>query len=86
MSWCEKKYGPQYMTIEALDDGVNVNIRRTGTAQTGTFQVQLNDEAWKDILWEDIGSGKDYNLISAIASDKSSMSKGDKLRFRNIDA
>jgi len=29
-TWCEKKFGP--MTIEALDDGVNVNIRRTGTA------------------------------------------------------
>jgi len=32
VSWCEKKYGPQYMTIEALDDGVNVNIYRYATS------------------------------------------------------
>lgn len=29
-AWCEKKYG--LMTIEALDNGVIVNISRTGTA------------------------------------------------------
>lgn len=44
----------------------------------------MNDNDWTDVSWEDIGSGKNYNLISK-ASGKSSMDAGDKLRFRNID-
>ena len=72
------------MTIEALEDEVNVNIKKTGKVYSGIFQVKLNNDDWKDVSWEDIGNEKDYNLISAISS-KSSMSKGDKLKFRNID-
>ena len=83
VSWCEKKY-PNYMTIECLEDGTNVNIFRSDEAQTGKFQVQLNDNDWTDVSWEDIGSGKEYNLINA-AAGKSSMTAGDKLKFRNID-
>jgi len=81
VSWCKRN---TYMTIEALYDGVNVNINKVGDANTGIFQIQLNNNDWKDVSWEDIGSEKDYNLISAAAS-RSSMLKGDKLRFRNID-
>ena len=80
----EQQQKNDYMTIEALEDGVNVKIKRTKSAQTGNFQIKLNDSDWKDVSWEDIGNDKDYNLISAISS-KSSMSKGDKLQFRNID-
>jgi len=36
------------------------------------------------VSWEDIGNDKEYDLINVV-SDKSSMSKGDKLKFRNID-
>ena len=72
------------MTIEALEDGVNVKIKRTKSAQTGNFQIKLNDSDWKDVSQEDIGNDKEYDLINVV-SDKSSMSKGDKLQFRNID-
>ena len=72
------------MTIEALEDGVNVKIKRTESAQTGNFQIKLNDSDWKDVSWEDIGNNKEYDLINVV-SNKSSMSKGDKLKFRNID-
>jgi len=44
----------------------------------------LNDSDWKDVSWEDIGNDKEYDLINVV-SNKSSMSKGDKLQFRNID-
>ena len=85
VSWCEKKYGP--MTIEAISDGVNVSITyMAADAQTGTFQVQLNDNGWTTVSWEtDIGRIKEFNLVSKAAAGKSSMSKGDKLRFKNID-
>ena len=73
-----------YFCIEALEDGVNVKIKRTKSAQTGNFQIKLNDSDWKDVSWEDIGNDKEYDLINVV-SDKSSMSKGDKLKFRNID-
>ena len=74
-----------YMTIEALEDGVNVKIGRTGVrVYSGIFQVKLNNDDWKDVSWEDIGNNKEYDLINVV-SDKSSMSKGDKLKFRNID-
>ena len=73
-----------YMTIEALEDGVNVKIGRTGVrVYSGIFQVKLNNDDWKDVSWEDIGNSE-YDLINVV-SDKSSMSKGDKLKFRNID-
>ena len=78
----EKKH---LMTIEALEDGVNVKIKRTGgRVYSGIFQVKLNNDDWKDVSWEDIGNNKEYDLINVV-SNKSSMSKGDKLKFRNID-
>ena len=73
-----------YFCIEALEDGVNVKIRRTGGRVSGIFQVKLNNDDWKDVSWEDIGNNKEYDLINVV-SNKSSMSKGDKLKFRNID-
>ena len=73
-----------YFCIEALEDGVNVKIRRNGGRVSGIFQVKLNNDDWKDVSWEDIGNDKEYDLINVV-SDKSSMSKGDKLQFRNID-
>jgi len=36
------------------------------------------------VSWEDIGNDKEYDLINVV-SNKSSMSKSDKLQFRNID-
>ena len=72
------------MTIEALEDEVNVNIKKTGKVYSGIFQVKLNNDDWKDVSWEDIGNDKEYDLINVV-SNKSSMSKGDKLQFRNID-
>ena len=80
----EQQQKNDYMTIEALEDGVNVKIKRTKSAQTGNFQIKLNDSDWKDVSWEDIGNDKEYDLINVV-SNKSSMSKGDKLKFRNID-
>ena len=80
----EQQQKNDYMTIEALEDGVNVKIKRTKSAQTGNFQIKLNDSDWKDVSWEDIGNDKEYDLINVV-SNKSSMSKGDKLQFRNID-
>ena len=76
------------MTIECLEDGTEVNINKLYAPDEGiydgTFQIQLNDGDWTDVSWENIGNNKDYDLINAVAG-KSSMSKGDKLRFRNID-
>ena len=80
----EQQQKNDYMTIEALEDGVNVKIKRTKSTQTGNFQIKLNDSDWKNVSWEDIGNDKEYDLINVV-SDKSSMSKGDKLKFRNID-
>ena len=76
-----------YFCIEALEDNVNVNLKRAKLATSGTFQIKLNDGDWKDVSWglEDIDylSAK-YNLVNA-ASNKISMSKGDKLKFKNIN-
>ena len=85
VSWCQKMYGPQYMTIEALNDGVNVNILQVAMSQSGQFQVQLNDSDWATVSWEDdVGVEEMFNLVSKADASKSQMSKGDKLRFKSI--
>lgn len=36
MDWCKKNFGYQYLTIEALADGVNVNIGQVAMSQSGS--------------------------------------------------
>ena len=74
------------MTIEALDNDISVIIYRSNGELTGSFQIKLNDNAWTDILWSDIGSYNNVNLITATMPNKTLLSKGDKLQFRNIAA
>lgn len=77
--WCKRN---TYLTIEALDDGIFINIfkGRLGS-MSKTFEVQLNDNEWKTLNWSNLNTND--NLISA-AYGKNVMTKGDKLRFKNI--
>jgi len=45
VSWCEKKYGPQYMTIECLEDGTEVNIYNKSTTLINAAAFELIDAA-----------------------------------------
>ena len=74
----------QYFTMEALEDGSKLALYRHGDAYSGSFEVSQDGTTWTAVNWADIGSRKDFDILTA-AFGKSSFAKGEKVMFRKID-